>query len=368
MGSIGRLSGRETVRQGEEPRPTIRHGGDLSEAHRRFPHAPQPWIDLSTGINPVPYPIPALPSALFQRLRSPADGAALEAAAARAYGAADPEEVAAAPGTQSMIELLPRLLSPELSGRVVVVAPTYAEHAHAWRKAGRIVEEARNVDPRLLGDDAGVGVVVAVNPNNPDGRILSRAVLDDLAARVARRGGWLVADEAFADFETGAGFESLIPNRPPRVIVLRSFGKTYGLAGIRLGFAVAEARVARAVRSALGPWAVSGPALALGRAALLDRRWLRAAAAARDADARRLDAALSFVGRVLGGTRLFRLLQTPDAPALFEALGRAGIWVRRFEDNARRLRFGLPGSEAEWDRVEAALRGGRGADAPRFEA
>src|SRR3712207_418873 len=168
------------------------HGGDLGEARRLFPQAPEPWIDLSTGINPIAYPVPPLPASLFTRLPSPADHRDLEAAAAEAYGAADPGMVVAAPGTQVLISLLPHLRP---RSRVAVLGPTYAEHAHSWRKAGHDVFEIPSLD-RVAGAD----VAVVVNPNNPDGRLLDREPLLRLAEDLRARDGWLVVDEAFADF------------------------------------------------------------------------------------------------------------------------------------------------------------------------
>jgi cobalamin biosynthetic protein CobC len=314
------------------------HGGDLDEARRLFPGAPKPWIDLSTGINPAPYPLPDLLPSAFERLPAAADLAALETAAARAYGAADPACVVAAPGTQMLIELLPRLRP---AGRVAVIGPTYAEHVQSWRKNGHAVIETAGIEP-------GADVTVLCNPNNPDGRIWPRHRLLEAAESLRGRGGWLVVDEAFIDLEP---VDSLIPLLPPGVIVLRSFGKTYGLAGLRLGFAVAGPDLARKLRAALGPWPVSGPAIAIARRALADQAWREAAAAARADDARRLDHLLASLGEIAGGTRLFRLFEGACAPALFDHLGRHGVWVRRFQGHADRLRFGLPGSDAEWTRL-----------------
>jgi cobalamin biosynthetic protein CobC len=324
----------------------IWHGGNLDEARRTYPRAPEPWIDLSTGINPVPYPLPALAADLFERLPTPQAHRDLEAAAAEAYGAEDAALVVAAPGTQILISLLPSLRP---RSRVAVLGPTYAEHAQAWRSAGHEVamvvslEEARDRD-----------VVVVVNPNNPDGRFVTRDELRGLADGLHRRGGWLVVDEAFADFDDA---ESLVPTLPEGTFVLRSFGKTYGLAGIRLGFAVARGRLGAMLRAALGPWSVSGPAIAIGRAALRDGPWRAEAKAARSADARRLDALLAPVAEgAIRGTTLYRLIGTGEAPDLFDHLGQSGIWVRRFQHDPRLLRFGLPGSEPAWSRLEGVLR------------
>lgn len=321
---------------------TIWHGGDLNEARGLFRDAPKPWIDLSTGINPVPYPVPVLAEALFHRLPSPRDLADLEAIAATAYDAIDPATVVAAPGTQALIGWLPRLRP---RGRVAVLGPTYAEHALAWRLGGHEVVETASLDEPA-------DVVVVVNPNNPDGRIFAQDALLDVAARLERLGGWLVVDEAFIDLEPVA---SLVRVLPPAAIVLRSFGKTYGLAGVRLGFAVAHRPIADRLRSALGPWAVSGPAIAIGAQALADAQWRRSTAAERADEAHRLDGLLRSVGRVVGGTRLFRLVETPLAPALFEHLGRQGAWVRRFQATPDRLRLRPPGTETEWRRLDRAL-------------
>ncbi|MXQ13917.1 threonine-phosphate decarboxylase CobD [Microvirga makkahensis] len=323
----------------------IWHGGDLDKARRLFPEAPEPWIDLSTGINPIPYPLPDLPPHLFERLPSPRAQMDLEVVAAEAYGAVDAATVMAAPGTQVLINLLP-VLWPR--SQVAVLAPTYAEHAHAWRMARHQVTEAASLEQAENAD-----IVVLVNPNNPDGRVLKRCMLLGLSERLRQRGGWLVIDEAFADFESD---ESLVPHLPENAVILRSFGKTYGLAGLRLGFAIAASETVMRLRRILGPWAVSGPAIAVGKQALLDRDWRDAAQQARDADARRLDALLGPVSdQVPRGTTLYRLIESRHASDLFAHLGRRGIWVRRFEYNPRILRLGLPGSEAAWTRLGEAI-------------
>ncbi|CAM5773156.1 threonine-phosphate decarboxylase CobD [Bosea minatitlanensis] len=327
----------------------IWHGGDLATARALFPEAPQPWIDLSTGINPIPYPLPALPLSLWTRLPGADEEAALIAAARAAYRVPVQAGIVAAPGTQILIELLPRLAP---AGPVAILGPTYAEHGHAWRKAGFAVTEVS-----AAAEIGAAATVVVVNPNNPDGRVLRREELARLAAGCAARGGLLVVDEAFADFTPEA---SLVPGLPAGVVVLRSFGKTYGLAGLRLGFAIGAPGAMARLAAGLGPWPVAGPALHVGARALADPAWLAEAGAARARDAARLDALLAPHGRVVGGAGLFRLLESPAAAALFARLGRRGIYVRRFRDAPERLRFGLPGDEAAWSRLHAALL----ADAP----
>ena len=311
---------------------TTVHGGDLGEVRCRFPDAPLPWIDLSTGINPVAYPVPALPQESWTRLPTREASDRLLAAAAARYGVRDPSTIVAAPGTQALIQLLPRLVP---KSRVMVLGPTYEEHALCWAAEGHELVE-RDAD-----------VTVVVNPHNPTGRLLT-------AAELRKRGGLLVVDEAFMDFLPPEA--STIPDLPPDTIVLRSFGKAYGLAGVRVGFAIAATGMIDRLRQMLGPWAVSGPALEIGRRALEDSAWLRANARRLDADGRRLDALLVGAGfEIEGGTALFRLARHRDAPGMAARLGRHGIHVRAFARQPDWLRFGLPGSDAEFDRLTKAF-------------
>ena len=311
--------------------PPLPHGGRLHQARLRHPHAPTPWIDLSTGISPHPYPFAPPPPEAWSRLPEPEHLAALEAAAAQAYGAPDPAMVVAAPGTQALIQLLPRLFP---ATDVAIPGPTYAEHAHAWAASGARIH-AGGLHP----------VTVLCSPNNPDGR---RHDLDGLPR------GVLVVDEAYADFEATPSAATLLPR--PGLIVLRSFGKAYGLAGLRLGFALINPADAQRIRDALGPWPVSGPAIAIGHQALTDAAWRTHAAARAHADAARLHRLLTVHAlQPVGGTALFHLVATPDAAALSDHLAQAGLLVRTFDHTPSWLRLGLPPDEPAWDRLEKAL-------------
>ncbi len=312
------------------------HGGDLGAIRRRYPQAPEPWIDLSTGINPVPYPVPDLAPATWSCLPTRDQERALIEAAAARYGVRDPATIAAAPGTQALIQLLPRLVP---TSRVAVLGPTYAEHAHCWAVHGHDVAVVREPVP--------ADVTVVVNPDNPTGRLLAPQAL-----RAIR--GLLIVDEAFIDLlPLGA---SLAGDLPADTIILRSFGKTYGLAGVRLGFAIAERPIAERIRQELGPWAVSGPALDIGRQALGDTAWLQSAAARLATDRRRLDDLLLAAGcEILGGTPLFCLARHADAMGLAAALARQGIHVRQFAHEPQWLRFGLPADAAAFTRLATAL-------------
>ncbi len=323
------------------------HGGDLVTARGRFPDAPLPWIDLSTGINPHAYPVGTLPPDVWRALPDGAATARLAAAAARAYRVSTRRTTVAAPGTQALIQLLPRLLPAR---RVAVLGFGYEEHPAVWRAAGADVTIVE--DLAALRD---VDVAVVVNPNNPDGRLSDPHALAALAETLAKRGATLVVDEAFMDVADPA--RSLVPLLPERgAIVLRSFGKMFGLAGLRLGFAIAGDALATRIGASLGPWAVSGPALAIGAQALADTAWREATLARLRAEAARLDSLLARCGFVLvGGTPLFRLVRHPDAARCAERLGRAGLLVRSFPARPDWLRFGLPGDADAFARLDRAL-------------
>ena len=329
----------------EEP---ISHGGDLDAARKQYPGAPEPWIDLSTGINPVPFPIPGLPAEIWSRLPARSEQDALLAAAAARYRVPDPGMIAAASGTQALIQLLPRLVP---TSRVEIFGPTYEEHEACWTRQGHRVSVVKDIDQSDRAD-----VVIVVNPDNPTGRVIPVNELRAIAAALARKNGLLIVDEAFIDVlpETA----SIASDPPPATIVLRSFGKTYGLAGLRLGFAIAEVPLAMRIRAEFGPWAVSGPALRIGKAALSDPDWLSETIIRLGSDQPRLDAVLEAAGfTVLGGTPLFRLAHHVEAAKRAERLGRAGIHVRSFARQPQWLRFGLPADELAWDRLSAALSG-----------
>ena len=350
------------VRGDDEP---LVHGGDLGAARRLFPDAPEPFVDLSTGINPHPYPVPRFSRALVARLPDPAQRDALAAAAARTYGAPSAAHVVPAPGTQILLSLAASLV-PE--GLAAIPTPSYGEYTRAAIFAGHRVRTVRGIDQ--CGDAT---LVIVGNPNNPDGRLLPRSDLLALAAELRRRRGILVVDEAFMDVEPSSASLASVTSLASatslasvtslggdvdcgNVVVLRSFGKFFGLAGLRLGFALASPPIAARLDAALGPWAVSAPALAAGVDALADGAWIDRTKQRLATAAKRLDAILA-AGRlpVVGGTSLFRLVQTPVANDLFRHLGHAGIWVRAFPEHPQWLRFGLPAGREQWRRLERAI-------------
>ncbi|MER8673927.1 MULTISPECIES: threonine-phosphate decarboxylase CobD [unclassified Mesorhizobium] len=325
----------------------VDHGGSLGRARALFPHAPQPFVDLSTGINPHSYPLFELPATALSRLPEAARLRELARVAAGAYGAPSDENVAVAPGTQILLPRVASLVSP---GKALVLGPTYAEHARAAAIAGHAVAEVDDFDAL-----AGAEIAIVVNPNNPDGRVVSRERLLRLAETLRAIGGLLVVDEAFMD--VGPHAESLAGDvGRGGIVVLRSFGKFFGLAGLRLGFALSDAATVERLETQFGPWAVAGPALEYGICALADSGWQADMRRRLAQDAARLDALLSRFGvAVAGGTTLFRYLRLADAPGLFSTLGERGILLRHFSERPQVLRAGLPGSQEEWQRLESAL-------------
>lgn len=316
------------------------HGGNLDVAQHRFGGRAEDWIDLSTGINRQPYPSLEVEPRQWSALPSRSEIDALHEAARQAYRTDAP--IVAMAGAQAVIQLLPHLAS---GGQARIIAPTYNEYAGVLSAGGCNVSEVADLEAL-----AGADLAIVVNPNNPDGKRHDRSALLALLARVGR----LVIDESFAD----AVPEQSLASEAKRagLLILRSFGKFYGLAGLRLGFAVGNAPDIDALAAKAGPWPVSGAAIAIGRRALRDDAWAKATTARLTRDSFRLDAEVQSQGWTLvGGTPLFRLYETGDALAAQEKLARGLIWSRAFQQQPGWLRLGLPGDETEWSRLSALL-------------
>lgn len=329
----------------------LEHGGNLQEAARRFGRPLEEWLDLSTGINPRFYPVPTLPPQAWHRL--PEQLPALSSAAEKFYGA--PQMLAVA-GTQAAIQALPRLrLQAHGASRVVVGAPSYAEHAYQWRSHGHQVHECAYAE---LADSVDLAdVMVLCNPNNPTGEIIAAASLLDWAAQLARRGGWLIVDEAFCDTVTGLSVAAATAQ--PGLIVLRSLGKFFGLAGLRLGFVAAHPVLLNQLENMLGPWTISGPAQQVACAALQDGAWQADTRRYLLSEGARLQQLLAAHGIAASGSALFQWCSDASlhgqSERLWQHLAEHGIWVRLFREAARGLRFGLPPDQAGWQKLSAAF-------------
>lgn len=330
----------------------LEHGGGLRAAARAHAIPVGDWLDLSTGINPHAWPGAselAIPADAWRHLPEADDD--LAAAAQTCYGAPAPACVLPVAGSQAAIQALPFLRPP---CRVAILTPCYAEHAQAWRRAGHeLVEWNRNGD---------ADVIVLANPNNPDGRRHDPARLLAWHERLAARGGWLVVDEAFIDATPRDSLAACCDR--PGLIVLRSLGKFFGLAGARVGFALAEPALLNELEEALGPWPLAGPSRWLARRALQDDAWQAATRARLDVARQRLAGLLAAHGLPpSGGCALFQWVSTAHARQLQHRLAQRAILARRFDgagdandaNGLPGLRLGLPANEAHWARLAAAL-------------
>ncbi|WP_047258623.1 threonine-phosphate decarboxylase CobD [Chromobacterium subtsugae] len=321
----------------------LEHGGGLLRAAAEYGIPANDWLDLSTGVNPNGWPVPPLSADSWLRLPQNHDG--LEAAAADYYGS---DKLLAVAGSQPAIQLLPRLRAP---CRVGMLALCYAEHPHHWQKRGHQLF-------RLSPDELAAGidqldVVLLCNPNNPTGDRFDAALLESWRQRLAARGGWLVVDEAFLD---AAPEDSMLPHiGKPGLIVLRSIGKFFGLAGARAGFVFGWPELLQALAEELGPWTVAGPAREAVKLALRDVEWQRDMASKLQRDSSRLQRCLERHGLPpAGGSELFQWVPDAHSLATHRYLAGRGILTRYFE-SIPSLRFGLPKADADWVRLEQAL-------------
>ncbi|MBU2872709.1 threonine-phosphate decarboxylase CobD [Marinobacter salexigens] len=329
----------------------LEHGGRLNKAAERWGIPPAQWLDLSTGINPIGWPVPEIPAELWQRLPEADDG--LEETIRQWSGVPSSTVCVPVPGSQAAIMALPRLRKP---CRVGIPVPGYREHGYNWREAGHEVVAIGPVQTSAGCDDRWLDrldVLVWINPNNPTGEIIPPTTLLRWHRRLQKRGGWLIVDEAFMD--ATPAFSVAHQAGSSGLIILRSLGKFFGLAGVRAGFVLADAAVAGPLRRALGPWPLSGPSRYVMQQALSDYNWQRQALHRLRGDSGRLRSRLQQVGFALvGGSPLFQTVWADQAQAVAEDFARNGLLVRYFEQ-PEMLRFGLPASNRDWERLERAM-------------
>lgn len=321
------------------------HGGDLEAFGRQYPDATRPLIDLSTGINPHAYET-AVDMGWMTRLPGQSDEEACRAAFAT-YSGVDPALVHVMPGTQAIISGLPHLFHEK---RVAVLSPTYGEHEASWRTAGHAVTISSASEVLTAAAD----IIVVTNPNNPDGYVFEPEALRACQARQRERDGWLIVDEAFVDCTPEFSVATEVQNGG--LLILRSFGKFFGLAGLRLGFLLGPVEIAAPLLERLGPWGVSTPALRIATKAHSDTTWIAEARKNLHEQMERLRGrVIPLLGTEIGRTPLFLLLNCVDAMAVATQMADHGIFVRTFPNMQNYLRLGLPGEPWAWDRLETAL-------------
>lgn len=321
----------------------LKHGGRVLEAAQKYQIPVSEWLDLSTGINPNSYPIPAIPDSKWQRLPEEQDG--LIAAAQDYYQC---QSVLAVAGSQAAIQSLP-LIRP--TGTVGVVTPAYAEHAYAWKKSRHkiITMTSNEIDQHISQLDT----LILINPNNPTACTFSQQQCISWLETLKQRQGWLIIDEAFIDCTPELSLSKLLPLSG--LIILRSIGKFFGLAGLRAGFVLAEPSILKALNELLGPWAVSNPSRFICTHALQDTAWHQQTRLQLQQQSQRLNTLLKkHQLNSTGSTQLFQWVQTEHANYIHERLAKQAVYTRLF-DQPSSLRFGLPANEPEWQHLESAL-------------
>ena len=318
------------------------HGGNITAAANEFGLPEDQWIDLSTGINSTSYPNTQLSADIFRVLPRTSSMDCLIKEARIFYNVNNNSQIIAGAGTQSILQTLP-LLFP--NREVYILTPTYSEHQYTWEKAGNKVFTVKTLN--AIPNDV---IAIVVNPNNPDGHKYSVEELLNLSENLEL----LVVDEAFCDTELNLSVIPHLANH--KILALRSLGKFFGLAGLRLGFAIGMPLITRHLAVRLGPWAVSGPATEIGTRALADTSWVSDMKTTLNSQSSRLNHILIKQNlSIVGGTSLFTLIKSKHAFRIYNALAKNGILIRRFENYETWLRIGLPGPENEWEKLEHIL-------------
>ena len=329
------------------PSSLFLHGGNLDEAARYYGHHLEDMTDLSTGISPLSYPLASdqFKSADWQALPRKTEEDNLIAVARRAYNVVQTAELCLGSGSQSLLQAAARLM--ESACTVWIPAPTYSEHGRVWQQAGHKVVTSADMPC-----DARCAVIV--NPNNPDGRVYEREMLLQLADELSQKGGFLLLDEAFIDCNPAL---SLMASADVKgLVILRSLGKFFGLAGLRVGFATGHKDIITSLRHQIGPWPLATPSITAATYALNDEKWAhmhrRELAVLLDRMQQILAASQI---KIIGRTGLFITVSDPDARALHAVLAGQAIWVRAFEYEPEWLRFGLTADETVFRKVTACL-------------
>ncbi|WP_417829364.1 threonine-phosphate decarboxylase CobD [Thalassospira sp.] len=350
-----------------QERPPINHGGAVDQAAQQYGIPACDWLDLSTGINPVAYAVPDIDPVHWHRLPLQSELDGVKSAAKQYYGLPATNYLVCAPGTQALIQAIPFWLKDQMDGPtaadVHVMGPTYGEHERCWQRAryhcqyhqttiSERLERAREI---LTTAETG-SVVILVNPNNPDGAMFDPADIIALGKLAHDHKCWLVVDEAFMDCDPEKSVCSYI-DQLPSTIILRSFGKFFGLAGARLGCAIMAADLAADLEGRIGPWAIPGPTLIVGAKAFRDHDWHEKTRLRLNSDAARLDRVVTDNSKLIltGGTSLFRYYEGMECAALADHLGKQGILIRLFDHDPNKVRFGIPGHDADWKRLESAM-------------
>lgn len=324
----------------------IFHGGGLDAAVKKYGGEKTEWLDLSTGINPNPYPVYGVDPLAWNKLPDINAMAILTNAARNYYRIGDGLELCAANGTQAIIEILPIAFACK---RVGILSPTYNEHAYVWKKSGSEVFEITRGEPLPVDLDA----LVIVHPNNPDASVIEKSEFLEYSESLKKSNGIMIVDEAFCDTTPE---KSIVTDLPENVVVLKSFGKFFGLAGLRLGFAIANPLLLGRIRKYIGIWSVSGPALQIGARAYADTNWINYAITALKVLSSKQAGILKNVGfKIEGVNPLFCYVSHKNASSIHDLLAERQILIRPFVRDNTKLRFGICANNKQMERLEATL-------------
>lgn len=328
----------------------LHHGGRLKKAARDYGIAETDWLDISTGVSPWAYPLSTVPEYCVHRLPEEQDG--LEAIACHYYGTTSLLPVA---GSQAAIQILPFFLPIQRSaGPVLLPRIGYQEHHAAWLASG-IALDFYEVTPTAE-QIAKCSALLVIQPNNPRGTHVSVSQLKHWQAELADRKAWLIIDEAFCDCQPELSM--VTSTIPAYTVILRSLGKFFGLAGLRVGFVLAQPELLQALQERLGPWSVSGPSRYIAMQALEDNAWQIMQRQRLHDAGKTLRQQLSKIAQQLGGnvsgTPLFCRWEHPQAIQLHEQLCQSAV-LTRLTDEQDAIRFGLPKTDADQERLNDAL-------------
>ena len=323
----------------------LKHGGRIKAAAKKYGIAENDWLDLSTGLNPNGWQVPHVPVSIWQSLPEDEDG--LQTAACHYYGCDYCLPVA---GSQAAIQILPNLRSVS---KVGVLSPTYAEHEYNWQQAGHdVVQLTMDEVDNTINE---LNVLVIINPNNPTGEVIAVDKLLKWHSQLSSKGGWLIVDEAFMDVTPENSL--LSAGIKPGLIVLRSLGKFFGLAGVRCGFIMTDKELLQRIADKLGPWSLTGPTRYIAKQALGDKVWHeKAKTELRNSSERLRQLLTNYALAPNGSTALFQWVKHPKSKNIFDAFAQQGILIRLFEGDMPSLRFGLPANEEQWQRLNCTLK------------
>ena len=334
------------------------HGGQLNVYAQHYGISQALWLDLSTGINPGGYFKSDVPDNVLRDLPHDDDG--LQQAASDYYGS---DALLMVPGSSWAIQNLPQVLLKHRPSINKVLLPQlgYSEHQQAWLASG-VMAEFYSGTPSAAQLKT-CDVCVLINPNNPSTHLLSKDTVLNIAQQLQQHSAWLIVDEAFLDTRP---CNSVTGENEENTIVLRSLGKFFGLAGLRVGSVIACDSILTHLNSLLPPWALSHPARFIAKHALQDTVWIQQTRLRLQQQANKL---AELCEQVLGGQGgdAWRILQTDFfVTVLCESkkmtlechhqLCEQGIYTRLL-DHQCGIRIGLPSDRSQdWQRLEQGLK------------